>query len=88
MAVQNSTSPTACSIGLPISRTMISASSWAFSVWSSPTRRMAAARSSTVDDVAQLLCAASARPMASRRLSSLIVGYSRTVSPVAGLMTA
>src|SRR3954469_18237287 len=88
MSPTKSSSASACSIGLPISRTMISASSWRRSTCSSPTLRTSAARSATVDDPAQLSRASSARATAARSSSSLIVGYSLTVSPVAGLITA
>jgi hypothetical protein len=67
---------------------MISASSWRRSVWSSPTRRISAARSSTVVDFDQVRCASSAAAMAASSSASVMVGYVLTVSPVAGLVTA
>ena len=88
MAWQNSTSPLACSIGLPISRTMMSASSSWRSACICPTLRISSARSATVVSVLQLACARWARPIASSSCSSLIVSYSLMVSPVAGLTTA
>ena len=88
MSPAKSTSPSACSIGLPISRTMISASSWLRSLCSSPTLRTSAARSATVVEPGQVREASSARPIAARSSSSEISGYSLTVSPVAGLTTA
>ena len=71
-----STSPSACSIGLPISRTMISASSWRRSVWSSPTLRTSAARSATVEELGQLREASSA---AVDRGAELVVGDLRVL---------
>src|SRR6185437_6782488 len=67
---------------------MISPRCWRRSACSSPTRRTSAARSSTVDETDHSRCAASARPIAASRSASLIVGYSLTLSPVAGLTTA
>src|SRR5690242_2288665 len=67
---------------------MISASSFRRSECSSPTRRTSEARSATVAALDHLRCARSARTVASRSSSSVIVGYSLTVSPVAGSTTA
>ena len=67
---------------------MISASSSRRSVCSSPTRRTSAARSSTVVARDHSRWARSAVAMASASAASLIVGYSSTRSPVAGLVTA
>src|SRR6476469_8407995 len=67
---------------------MMSASSLRRSECSSPTRRTSAARSATVAAFDHSRCARSARSIASRRSPSLIVGYSLTVSPVAGSTTA
>ena len=58
------------------------------STCSSPTLRISAARSATVLDGVQFLYASSARSIAARSSSSVIVGYSLIVSPVAGLTTA
>ena len=88
MSPQKSTSPSACSIGLPISRTMISASASRRSMWKSATFLTSAARSATVVFCAQVRWASSACPIAASRSPSEISGYSLTVSPVAGLMTA
>ena len=85
---QKSTSPSACSTGFPISRTMISASSSRRSVCSSPTRRTSAARSSVVVARDHSRWARSAAAIASASAASLMVGYSSTRSPVAGLVTA
>lgn len=78
----------ASSIGLPISRTMISASSPLRSVCSSATRRTSAARSATVVVRAQPVEAAAAAAMAAWISASVAVAYSLTTSPVAGLVTA
>ena len=67
---------------------MISASSWRFSVCSSPTLRISFARWPTVVVGTQSSWALYARPIASLRSASEIVGYSLTVSPVAGFTTA
>src|SRR4051794_5694144 len=88
MSTQKSTSPRACSIGLPISRTMIPANSSLRSEWNSDTFLTRAARSATVVFIPQSRWAASAAAIAAERSSSEITGYSLTVSPVAGLITA
>src|SRR3954453_11699035 len=67
---------------------MISASSFRRSQCSSPTRRTSAARSATVVAFDHSRWARSARAIASRSSSSVIVGYSLSVSPVAGSTTA
>ena len=77
MAAQKSTSPSACSIGLPISRTMISAELLALlavQLADAADQRRAlrhGRRSSTTCGVLS-----SARPIASFSSASLIVGYS------------
>ena len=68
MSAQKSTSPSACSIGLPISRTMISASSSRRSLWKSATFLTSAARSATEDSSPQFLWASSAAAIAASRL--------------------
>src|SRR3954470_21632888 len=50
MSTQKSTSPSACSVGLPISLTAIAARSSRRSAWSSATRLIFAARSATVSE--------------------------------------
>src|SRR5690348_10604671 len=75
-------------MGLPISAAMISASSFRRSECSSPTRRTSDARSATLEFFDHSRCAWSARAIASCNSSSVIVGYSLTVSPVVGSTTA
>src|SRR3954449_1904967 len=87
MSPQKSTSPSACSIGLPISFTTIAASVSRRSRWSSPTRRIFSARSATERD-ASASRASQALAMAASSSSFEISGYSSSFSPVAGLTTA
>ncbi len=88
MSPQKSTSARACSIGLPISRTAISARVSRRSRWRSATFWTIAARSETEVVCDQVRCASSAFATAAERSASEISGYSSTVSPVAGLTTA
>src|SRR5262245_37928733 len=87
MSPQKSTSPRACSIGLPISFTRIAASVSRRSRWSSPTRLIISARSPTEREVSASR-ASQALAIAASSSSSEISGYSSSFSPVAGLTTA
>ena len=72
MSAQKSTSPSAWSIGLPISRTAISASSSRRSVWKSATFLTSAARSETEVFSPQLRWASCAAAIAASSSSSEI----------------
>src|SRR5262245_61184513 len=86
MSPQKSTSPRACSIGLPISFTTIAASASRRSTWSPPRRVIFPARSATEREVSASR-ASQALAIAASSWSSEISGYSSSVSPVAGLTT-
>jgi hypothetical protein len=73
MSAAKSTSPSAASRGLPISRTKMSASSSRRSRWSSAARRTSAARSVTVEERDHPRCASAAAAIASSICASVNV---------------